>query len=122
MSTAASGAATDSAAYLGQMILGLTLVIALILVLGFLLRRMGGIQSGAAGELKVLGAVSLGARERMVLVQAGKTQLLLGVAPGRVQTLHVMAEPIESGTGTAPTTGAFAQRLRQAMGRRGETP
>jgi flagellar protein FliO/FliZ len=31
-----------------------------------------------------------------VLVRVGKTQLLIGVAPGRVTTLHVLAEPVDA--------------------------
>ncbi|MCG5499521.1 flagellar biosynthetic protein FliO [Ectothiorhodospira lacustris] len=119
--TSGLGITGDGAAYLGQMVVGLILVIVAILVLGFMMRRMGGMHSGVSGELRVLGAVSLGARERMVLVQVGKTQLLLGVAPGRVQTLHVLDEPIRPGERVVSekNAGAFAERLRHAMGRQG---
>ncbi|MBK1674870.1 flagellar biosynthetic protein FliO [Ectothiorhodospira shaposhnikovii] len=114
------GITGDGAAYLGQLVMGLILVILAILVLGFMMRRMGGMNAGVSGELRVLGAVSLGARERMVLVQAGKTQLLLGVAPGRVQTLHVLDEPIQPKDRAVETyPGNFAERLRHAMGRQG---
>ncbi|EHQ51963.1 flagellar biosynthetic protein FliO [Ectothiorhodospira sp. PHS-1] len=118
------GITGDGAAYLGQLVMGLILVIFAILVLGFMMRRMGGMHSGVSGELRVLGAVSLGARERMVLVQVGETQLLLGVAPGRVQTLHVLDAPVRTGEGVATQGrhgGGFAERLRQAMGRQGGT-
>jgi flagellar protein FliO/FliZ len=44
--------------------------------------------------MKVLGGLSVGQRERLVLVQVGDKQILVGVAPGSVQ--HVMAfdEPL----------------------------
>ncbi len=78
-----------------QMIFGLAVVIALIVGLAWFMRRMGNYQSGATGALKVLGGISLGQRERVVLLQAGKTQMLVGIAPGQIRTLHVLDEPIE---------------------------
>jgi flagellar protein FliO/FliZ len=42
------------------------------------------------GEIAILSGVSLGPRERAVLLRVGNTRLLVGVAPGRVQTLHVL--------------------------------
>ena len=116
-----AGAGMD-AAYLAQLLVGLILVIAAILVLAFLMRRVGGFQSRLGSEFRVLGGISLGSRERMVLVQVGERQLLVGVAPGRVQTLHVLDEPIRvegraAQEGTARSDSPFAQRLRAAINR-----
>ncbi|TVP84208.1 MAG: flagellar biosynthetic protein FliO [Thioalkalivibrio sp.] len=116
-----AGAGMD-AAYLAQLLVGLILVIAAILVLAFLMRRVGGIQSRLGSEFRVLGGISLGSRERMVLVQVGERQLLVGVAPGRVQTLHVLEEPIRvegrgAQDGTARSDSPFAHRLRAALNR-----
>lgn len=109
------------AADLAQMLIGLILVVAAILVLAFFMRRVGGVQSRLGSEFRVIGGISLGARERMLLVQVGGKQLLVGVAPGRVQTLHVLDEPIrnegprrEGGTGSDST---FAHRLRAVLNR-----
>lgn len=108
---------------LTRLTLGLVAVVAAIVLLGWLLRRMGAVGGGAGGQVRVVGGVSVGNRERILLVQAGKTQLLVGVAPGRVQTLHVLDEPIETpetGTGTSGQAGPFAARLRQVMQRDGK--
>ena len=61
----------------------------------------------------------MGARERVVLIQVGKQQMLLGVAPGRVQTLHVLDEPL-TGERSEDSDGSFAQNLRMALGRGGQ--
>ncbi|TVP81626.1 MAG: flagellar biosynthetic protein FliO [Thioalkalivibrio sp.] len=110
-----------NAAYLAQMLVGLVLVVAAILVLAFFMRRVGGMQSRLGSEFRVLGGISLGSRERMLLVQVGGKQLVVGVAPGRVQTLHVLDEPIRT---EAPVRGVdaqgespFARRLRSALQR-----
>ena len=52
-----------------------------------------GKPNGAA--LDVLADLPLGQKERAVLIRVGTTQILLGVAPGRVSTLHVLAEPVQ---------------------------
>jgi hypothetical protein len=52
------------------------------------LRKLG------PGAIEILADVAVGAKERAVLVQVGRQQLLLGVAPGRVNTLHVLTEPV----------------------------
>ncbi len=74
----------------GQWLGGLGLVLVLILVCLWLLQRLGRWNAPAGGQIRVLGGVSLGSRERLLVVEVGQTQLILGVAPGRVQTLHVL--------------------------------
>jgi flagellar protein FliO/FliZ len=54
----------------------------------------------------------MGARERVVLIQAGETQLLLGVAPGRVQTLHVLDQPLQMSSSSG---SGFAEQLSQML-------
>ena len=84
-------------AYLLQSFGGLVIVIALILVLAMVFRRFGDAGLGTPGNMKVLGGISVGQRERLVLVQIGSKQLLVGVAPGSVN--HVMVfEPLDNTT------------------------
>lgn len=94
----------------GSVFLALLLVVALIVGAAWLMRRMGGFQVGASGNLRVIGGLAMGARERVVLIQVGDTQLLVGVAPGRIQTLHVLDKPLPSAP-SAPVSGSFADRL-----------
>ncbi len=69
---------------------GLLLIIGLIIGLSWAFRRFGKRTFAGKGVVSVMGGVSLGPRERAVLLQVGSTRLLVGVAPGRVQTLHVL--------------------------------
>ncbi len=107
-----------AAANLLQLVAGLVLVLGLIGVSTWLLRRFSRLQSAAGGQMKILGGLSMGTRERVVLVQVGKQQLLLGVAPGRVQMLHVLDEPVATTVEGDATAGGFAQRLQAAMRQR----
>jgi len=94
---------------LWQLTLGMVAVLGLIFGIAWLLKRSGRFQMAAGGSLRVLGGLSMGARERVVLLQVGDTQLLLGVAPGRVQTLHVLEQPLDSGKQV--TASGFSDQL-----------
>ncbi len=103
-----------SAASLMQLLLGLGLVIVLIFALAWFVRRAGGLGQSQGG-LRVVASLPLSTRERVVLVQAGEHQLLLGVAPGRVNLLQQFDTPVIDPQATPP--GAFADRLREAVSR-----
>ncbi len=81
----------------GMLTTGLGLAFILILIFGaaWLAKRFGGLPAGGKGMVKVLGGASLGTRERVVVVQVDDTRLVLGVAPGRVQALHVLPPDVE---------------------------
>jgi flagellar protein FliO/FliZ len=73
---------------IAQMVLGLALVLGLIVLASWLLRRFGAGQTASGSLIRVITAASVGPRERVVLVEVQDTWLVLGVAPGRVSTLH----------------------------------
>ena len=85
-------------------------------------RHLPGVAHRAGPALKVMGSVSLGPQQRLVTVQVGEGAdalcLVLGVAPGSVNTLHSMPLPAAPLVADAPgstTTNPFAARLAQLM-------
>ncbi|MET0071878.1 MAG: flagellar biosynthetic protein FliO [Candidatus Thiodiazotropha sp.] len=70
---------------------GLLLVLAIIIGGAWLFKRYGQLPMGGKGLVRVIGGVSLGTRERVVLIEVENNRLLLGVAAGQVRTLHVLA-------------------------------
>jgi flagellar protein FliO/FliZ len=100
----ADAAPTSTAGGLAQVTFSLLLVLAAVFAAAWLVRRLRGFGRFGAGAVEVVADVALGTKERAVLVQVGKQQLLLGVAPGRVTTLHVLPEPVEV-TRPAPPSG-----------------
>ena len=106
-----------------QLVTGLGLVILAIVVFGYILRRMTGPAVHLSQKFRVVSALSVGARERIILLQAGDKQLIVGVAPGRVQTLLVLDEPLDTEQQTAggagrPENSAFAQKLQALLQRK----
>lgn len=77
-----------SSGNIAQIIFSLLLVLAAIVLVAWLLKRMNVVQRGSGNLLKVLGAVPVGQRERIVLVEVNDTCLVVGVGPGQIRTLH----------------------------------
>lgn len=100
---------------MAQVVLGLLVVILMIVGIAWLARRFGNFQTTASGALRVIGGLSMGPRERVVLVQVGDRQLLLGVAPGRVSTLHVLDKPVPVAASPAAGPDSFAARLAMIL-------
>jgi flagellar protein FliO/FliZ len=83
-----------------QIILSLLLVLAAIVLVAWLLKRMNMAQQGAGHQLKVLGGASIGQRERIVLIEIENTWLVVGVGPGQIRTLHTLPKTEGSAEGS----------------------
>ncbi len=88
--TFSSSSESMNSGYLLQLVGGLLIVILCIVVLAWVARRFSRLQRSSDGRMEILGTLSMGARERVVLLRVGGQQLLLGVAPGRINTLRVI--------------------------------
>jgi flagellar protein FliO/FliZ len=78
------------------------LVLAAVLGAAWLMRRFRGLSGAPNSGLAVLAQVSLGTRERAVLLRVGDRQVLVGVAPGNVRTLHVVDAAASATLNAAP--------------------
>ncbi|RON47040.1 flagellar biosynthetic protein FliO [Pseudomonas frederiksbergensis] len=106
------------AGQLTQLVFGLLLVLGLIFFLAWLLRRVQ--QAGPAGKgqvIEIIGSRALGPRDRLMLVQVGNEQILLGLSPGTITALHVLKEPVHVPSTTEKSTPEFAQRLMELLGK-----
>ncbi len=106
------------AGQLTQLVFGLLLVLGLIFFLAWLLRRVQ--QAGPAGKgqvIELIGSRALGPRDRLMLVQVGNEQILLGLSPGTITALHVLKEPVEVPTASEKATPEFAQHLLKILGK-----
>jgi flagellar protein FliO/FliZ len=110
---------TGGISELAHVVVALFLVLGVVLVLAKVVRRARGAGSRGAQLLEVLAEVSLGAKERAVLLRVGRTQVLVGVAPGQVSPLHVLAGPLEPAApqSTHPSGVSFQVLLRRSLGR-----
>lgn len=114
---AAPAVSSGVAGQLTQLVFGLLLVLGLIFLLAWLLRRVQ--QAGPAGKgqvIEIVGSRALGPRDRLMLVQVGNEQILLGLSPGSITALHVLKEPVQVPSTEKPTP-EFAQRLLEMLGK-----
>ena len=70
-----------------RMMLGLVLVLAVFAGLAWAVKRMMPKISGNASTIQVKGSVSVGSRERVVVLQVADRFIVVGVAPGHVTAL-----------------------------------
>ncbi|MEG0860283.1 MAG: flagellar biosynthetic protein FliO [Pseudomonas sp.] len=113
----APGSGGSAVGQLTQLVLGLLLVLGLIFLLAWLLRRVQNAAPGGGQVIEILGSRTLGPRDRLLLIQVGKEQILIGHSPGSIEALHVLAEPVEVPVSARQAAPEFAQRLMELMGK-----
>ena len=103
-----------SSPYLIKLTGGLVAIVVVIFVLAWAVKKLNLNQQAGSGLLRIVAGISIGTRDRIVLLQVGEEQILLGLSPGRIEKLHTLAEPLQSPQGQ-PAAGAFASRLNRLM-------
>ena len=88
--------------YVVQVLLSLVLVVGVIVLLSFLLKKINLQARTGSGAVRILSVVPLGAKDRLLLVAVGEEQLLLGSSPGRVEKLHILDKPIDPTSSYGP--------------------
>lgn len=102
-------AADSGQAALGKLVLGLLCVLALIYGCAWAMKRLRLPNAFSTSVMKVDAVVAVGTREKIVLLTVGGQQLVVGVTPSSIQTLHVL-----SAGKTSEISMPFAQQLQQA--------
>ena len=114
------GEAVVGLAALGKTALVLVLLVAVILLFGWLLRRLGPGQGQDSRLLRVVASKAVGAKERVVIVDVDGTRLVLGVGGGRVTRLHQspapQSPPVDGVADGERFATRFAQALKQNLG------
>ncbi len=80
---------------LWRILLGTVVALGIFLLTVRVLPRLGGATGHGGSPLRLVATLAVGQKERVVVVQAGKRQLMIGVAPGRVTLLQQLEEPLE---------------------------
>lgn len=114
--TAATNAASDTGSGWLQVIFGFFMVALLLAGSLYALKRLA-IPRNPGALLRVISGVSLGPRERVVIVETGETWLILGVTAGQINKLHELPRQTLLVEEKPPTTARpdFAQLIRQAL-------
>ena len=107
-----SGAgATAGNANIIQWLVSCFLVIGLILLLAWLLKKSRLMPNQAQSQLRVLSVLSLGTREKLLVVKVGSEQLVLGMTPANISLLCKLETPLDEQSLVPP----FAAQLAKLM-------
>ena len=117
--------ASDNAPTLGSassiltVFMSLLLVIAIIFALAYVMRRFNVAQAGG-GQMRVVASMMAGSKEKIMVIQVGEEQHLLGVTAHNINHLSKLDEPLPSAANSslANTNNSqlnFQQKLVQAM-------
>jgi flagellar protein FliO/FliZ len=116
---AAEQAGPASAGSLFQVLLGLIVVLGLMAGAAWMLRRFGLAKTTFAGTVKIIGGVNVGTRERILVVEVADQWIVVGVAPGRVNTLSTMPRQENvAESEAAPVAKNFSAWLKQTIDKR----
>ena len=102
-----------------QVLLGLGVVLGMVFVAAWAMRRFNPNVAPGSSALRIVGGTAVGNRERVLLIEVNDTWLVIGVAPGSVSRIHSMRRPDNFQAGQAPVApNAFALWLKQTLERR----
>jgi flagellar protein FliO/FliZ len=123
LTAAAIGAAEQAPKRIGQggigdgavleMVGALLLVLTVIIALAWLLRGVQRLGGQWREDLRIIGQIPLGSRERAVVVQVGEEQFLLGVGPGQVRFLCRLENPLQGSSKSQGASLSFAKVLEK---------
>jgi len=122
-STAATTTSSPAAGSLLQTILALCFVLALLALLAWAVKRFGPTSHMGTVPIKLVGALSLGGRERIMVVEVGGQWIVVGASPGRVNALATMpAQGIGQDAAQLaehqPPAASFGDWLKQTIDKR----
>jgi flagellar protein FliO/FliZ len=93
----------------------LLVVVASILVFGWLYSRFRPGMAQGADSIRIVAMRPLGPKERLVVVELAGEQLLIGVSPGGLRKLHRLEQRLDTSS-TGAAAGGFAERLKALRG------
>ena len=89
-STVADQLAESSLRMVGSMFV----VLALVALCAWILRRWRDRQGSENGSIEIVSGITLGSKERIVLLRIGDEQILVGVSPAGMRSLHVVGQSL----------------------------
>lgn len=94
--------------------ISMAIVVAAILLLGWMYSRSRLAGSGSSDVINIVASRALGPKERLMVVDVADQQLLIGMTSTAVQTLHVFDKPVEI-PAQPVIDGGFSGRLKAAV-------
>ena len=101
-----------SGRHLLSVILGLLAIVIFIFFLSWFVKRFSLGDFSANTNLKVVASLPLGTRERLLVVDVGGQQILLGVSAAGISNLHLLSTPLVK---PSESQSDFSQKLMAVL-------
>ncbi|GAB1265961.1 hypothetical protein NBRC116492_27710 [Aurantivibrio infirmus] len=110
----ATGTSPINGAYVIQVLLGLALVLLSIFAIAWLVKKFGHGITSSNQNMKIVSQLPVGTREKVIVVEVGEKQIMLGVTAQQINTLQVFDEPAID-TRTKREVSEFSQKILEIM-------
>jgi flagellar protein FliO/FliZ len=101
-----------------QVALSLLFVLAVMIATAWAIKRYGPKRLLGDTTVRIVGGVSLGGRERVLVIEVADQWIIVGAAPGRVNALGTMPRQQIEISPDAPDAKNFAAWLKQTIDKR----
>lgn len=109
----------SSAGGMFQMLFGLIIVLGVMIGAAWLLKRSGVAGNPAGSVIRVVGGVSVGNRERILVVEVADEWIVVGVTPSNINALSTMPrQELPASQYSGPVPANFAAWLKQTIEKR----
>lgn len=101
-------------AELSRLLLGLGFVVLIIILLSWIIKRLNVVNLSSSKGFESVASMTLGPKERMMLIKIGKKYLLIGIGASAINTLYDFGEELPDGFDTE-LKPSFSALLKTAV-------
>ncbi|MCW8397763.1 flagellar biosynthetic protein FliO [Legionella sp. PATHC038] len=98
-----------------RVVMGLLLVLLLIMLLSWVVRRFHGMHMGSTNGFQSMASMILGPKEKITLLKVGTRYLLVGSGSGNITLLHDFGEQLPPGFEDTLNKPSFAALLKSVV-------
>lgn len=105
-----------------QMLLGLFAIVFMIVAVVWLMKKAGFKSYGTTGMIKIKSCLPISNKEKILLIEVGDEQILIGTAPGFIGHLKTLEKPVTvapnentSFSSSNFVSSAFAEKLKAVI-------
>lgn len=104
-----------TSAYMAKFLLSLVLVLGIIFLLAWLVKRLNVIPQQNKGAIQLLASLPMSAKDRLALIQVGEEQILISVSPGRMSKLHCLEKPLDMTSFDTNGSSSFSDKMQAIL-------
>ncbi len=101
-----------------KVIISLALVLFIFYLFVYVFKRYSGLSIKSHTKMQVIGGISLGSKEKLVIVKAGSANLLLGVSTAGITRLHEFSSDEFGANEECHQATSFAHHIEKVLNKK----